>query len=76
MVKAVVLTTLTTPNSPWSGGLAGWAGEGAVPVVKLHTKLLTRALPARSLTPVVIVAVYTVLGARLLDGVKVAVTPA
>jgi len=46
------------------------------PVVKLHTKLLLSALPARSLTPLVIVAVYMVLAARLAVGVKIAVTPA
>ena len=44
-----------------------------VPVVKLQTKLVASALFARSLTPVVIVFVYVVLGARLLSGVKVAV---
>src|SRR5205823_5736654 len=42
-------------------------------VVKLQAKLLASALPARSLTPVVIVAPYTVLVARLLAGVKVAI---
>src|SRR5713101_5349598 len=40
-------------------------------VVNVHTKLLASALPNRSLAPVVIVAVYTVLSRRLLPGVKV-----
>ena len=40
-------------------------------VVKCQTKLLARALPKRSRTPVVMVAVKIVLMARGLDGVKV-----
>src|SRR5437667_359141 len=48
---------------------------GVAPVVKLQLKSVARALPARSLALVVIVAVYTVLGARVLTGLKVAVTP-
>src|SRR5512143_1640185 len=44
-------------------------------VVKLQARLLASALPAKSLAPVVIVASYTVLAARLLAGVKVAVVP-
>src|SRR5436190_24199108 len=47
-----------------------------VPVVKVHTLAVARKLPARSFTAVVIVAVKTVLGERLLEGVKVAVVPA
>jgi hypothetical protein len=47
-----------------------------VPVVKVQTKLLASALPARSVTPIVIVAVYRVLAERLAVGVKVAVVPA
>ena len=45
------------------------------PVVKVHTLLTASALPAKSLDPVVIVAVYTVLAARLAAGLKVTVTP-
>jgi hypothetical protein len=41
-------------------------------VEKVHTRLLVKALPEVSLAPVVIVAVYVVLGARALVGVKVA----
>ena len=47
--------------------------SGVAPVVKVHTKLLARALPARSLAPVVIVPVKRVLGASWAVGVKVAV---
>src|ERR1043165_1055602 len=43
-------------------------------VVKLQTKLAAIGLPARSLTPGIILAVYTVLGARFAAGAKVAVT--
>ncbi len=50
------------------------AGPAAVaaPVVKLHVNGAANALPARSLIPVVSVAVYRVLAARLLVGFKVA----
>ena len=46
--------------------------SGAGPVVKVHVKSLNIALPARSLTPVVAVIWYTVLGVRALVGVNVA----
>src|SRR5207245_4414492 len=42
-------------------------------VVKLQTKFAASALPARSLAPIVIVAVNVVRGARLLVGIKVAI---
>src|ERR1700720_1996994 len=48
---------------------------GAVPVVKLHTKLVARAVPTASVAPVLIVAVYIELGASSVAGVKVAVVP-
>jgi hypothetical protein len=48
---------------------------GAGPVLKLHTKLLVSAFPARSVTPVVIVAVNRVLGASKAAEVKVATAP-
>jgi hypothetical protein len=52
------------------------SGEG--PVVQLHTKSLAIAFPARSFTPPtppLTVAVYRVLGERLLAGAKTALTP-
>ena len=47
------------------------AGPNDAAVEKVHTKLLASALPAKSLAPVVIVAVNVVPDARLLTGVKV-----
>ena len=49
--------------------------SGAAPVVQLHEYADAIVLPALSLTPVVIVAVYVVLYERLDDGVNVAVVP-
>jgi hypothetical protein len=48
---------------------------GATSVVKVHTKLASSGLAAGSCAPVVIVAVYRVLAARTVAGVKVAVDP-
>jgi hypothetical protein len=48
---------------------------GIDPVVKVHTKLLARVVPAGFFAPVVIVAVYGVLPARGAEGVNVAVVP-
>jgi hypothetical protein len=42
-------------------------------VVNVHTRLLARALPAKSSAPVVTVAVYVVLAASALVGVNVAI---
>jgi len=55
---------------------AGPQADDDVDVVKSHTKLAASALPARSFTPVVIVAVYVVFDTRSLAGSKVAVRPA
>ena len=51
-----------TINCYWSAG-AQMATAAVVPVVTVHDKLTARALAARSFTPVVIVAVWRVLGA-------------
>jgi len=54
MVKAVVLTALTTPNSPWSGGLAGWAvgaGVGGVTGVGVGTGQQESELVSAPLQP-------------------------
>jgi hypothetical protein len=45
------------------------------PVVKVHTKFACRGLPAGSVAPVVMVAVYRVKAASEAVGVKVAVVP-
>jgi hypothetical protein len=54
-------------------GAAGGTHAVAL-VVKVHTALLARPLPYMSCAPVVIVAVYSVLNARALAGVKIAVS--
>ena len=76
----VALTVLLsgTPVAPFTGlvrVIVGAVELAVVPVVKVHTKLLANALPAKSFAPVVMVAVNKVLGARLLAGVNVAVAP-
>ena len=53
----------------------GMVVSEAIPVVKVQTLLFARALSARSIAPVLIVAVYKVLAAKVLDGLKVAVVP-
>jgi hypothetical protein len=49
--------------------------SGAAAVVNDHTKFVAIGLPATSVTPVVMVAVQSVLGGRLVIGVNVAVLP-
>ncbi len=53
--------------------ICGLVVSAAAPLVKVQTKLATNVLPARSATPVVIVAVNSVFGAKAAAGVKVAV---
>ena len=68
-----------TSVAPFAGTVKVTIGavvSGVAPVVKVHTWSLASGLPARSRAPVVIVAVYRVLGARATVGLKVAVTPA
>ena len=48
-------------------------GGTQLPLVKVHTKLFAKAMPSWSAAPLIIVAVYTVVPTRALDGVKVAV---
>src|SRR5690348_15977025 len=76
---ALMVWLIPTPVAPLAGTVAVTAGGAvsrATPVVKLQPKSAASALPARSLAPVVIAAVYVVRGARGLAGMKVAVTPA
>src|SRR5579863_7059380 len=54
-------------------GIGTW--HATLAVVKLQTKLLASALPARSCAPVVMVAVKVVFNARLLVGVNAAILP-
>src|SRR6266566_2764969 len=80
LLKAAAIFWLTgTPVAPLAGTVeltTGRVVSGVTPVVKLQLKLAASVLPVRLVAPVVIVAVYTVRGARKLVGVKVAVTPA
>jgi hypothetical protein len=76
MMLAPVLVTVEPPRT--TNVAAEPSTTGACPaalpaVVKLQTKFAASALPARSLAAVVIVAVYTVSGARLAPGVNVAI---
>src|ERR1700694_1992979 len=74
-LKVAVMTVLgQNPTEALGGVTERTVGDGLHPlagVVKLQTKLLARAFPKRSRTPVVMVAVKIVLMARGLDGVKV-----
>ena len=74
---AVRAWLMGTPVAPLAGVVEITAGKvGAGTVLKLHTKLLASELPARSVAPVVIVAVNTVFGASGVAGVSVATVPA
>ena len=62
------------PAFPRTTG-AGPAAD-VTPVVKFHTTGLAKALPAKFLAAVLIVAVNRLLAARLVVGLKIAVVPA
>lgn len=77
-LKVAVTTVLgQIPVIPFRGVTEITVGgaHSALLVVNVHTKLLASALPNVSFAPVVIVAVYKVVNARALGGVKVAVVP-
>jgi hypothetical protein len=64
-----------TPVSAFAGDMADTVGgvvSGTAPVVKFQVKLAASALPAESIAPVVMAAVYGVIASRGADGVKVA----
>src|SRR5207253_11114904 len=74
-VVAPVLVTVEparTANVLAAPRATGACPAGVAAVVKLQTKFAASALPAKSLAPRVIVAVWTALGARVLTGVRVA----
>jgi len=71
VVEIAVLTA--TAAAPFAGTVEMTLGGGAV--VKVHTKLAASAAPAGSFAPVVMVAVNTVLLARIAAGVNVPVVP-
>src|SRR3989339_1225495 len=73
---AVMALLITTPAAPLAGLVELTVGGSASPVVvKLQVLSLSSDVPAKfaALAPVVIVAVYVVLGDRLLEGVNMAV---
>ena len=75
VAPTLVLTgTLVAPSALMVPVTTGASVSGPSPVVKFHAKSTASALPARSLTPVVIVALYGVLGARWLAGTNTALT--
>ena len=74
LTDALVLT----PEAPLAGVvrvIVGALVSGPEPVVKAQVKSTRSAFPARSLTPVVIVAVNNVPAARALLGENVALAP-
>jgi hypothetical protein len=72
-VSARLIGTLVLPVAGTVEMTVGGVGAGTV--LKLHTKALASPLPARSVAPVVIVAVNKVLVASRAAGVKVATVP-
>jgi hypothetical protein len=74
---AVIALLMATPVAALTGIVeltVGAVVSKASPVVKFHTKSSASALPAKSLAPMVIVAVYGVLVVRLLAGTNSALT--
>jgi hypothetical protein len=71
---AETVVSTDTPVAPFTGIVETTVGGGAV--VKVQTKLDARAAPVGSFAPVVMVAMYKVLVARIVVGVNVAVVPA
>ena len=74
----ITLALVATLLAPAAGTLlvtVGGVTSGVAPVVNVHTALLAKVLFAKSLAPVVIVAVNTVLAGKVMGviGVKVAV---
>ena len=75
VIAVFVATSAVGPGIVVTGTVdvtMGRVVSGAIPVVKVHTKLLANAMPVVSVAPVVIVAVHTVLIGKLAAGVKVA----
>src|ERR1043166_2898635 len=69
---ALMVWLIATAEAPLAGTVeltAGGVVSRVAPVVKLQLKSVASALPARSLAPVVTLAVYVVRGARALAGV-------
>ena len=78
-VGPVLLTTGVAPRIPNPQAdpcPGGGTGTHTADVVNFHTKLAANLLPKRSVAPVVIVAVKTVVAERAAEGVNAAVVPA
>ena len=76
---AEILPSIATPVAAVVGNVEMTVGgvlSAAAPVVKVHLKLLARFTPAKFSAPVVIVAVYRVLGNSAAAGLNIPVTPA
>ena len=76
MVVGPVLVTVEPARTLKFPAVPNGTGDGGAhvaEVVKVHTKLAASGRPDVSCAPVVIVAVNLVLGARLVEGVKVAI---
>ena len=71
---AEIAVSTATAVAPLSGTVE--TTVGAAIVIKVHTKLAAKAVPAGFFAPVVIVAMYKVPVARTAVGVKVAEVPA
>jgi hypothetical protein len=70
---AVIFWFMGTVMAPFAGFVA--VTLGIVPVVNVHTKSAAKGFPGGFAAPVVIIAVYGVLGASNALGVKLAVVP-
>jgi hypothetical protein len=71
---AVITAVLgQTRVEPFGGVTEVTVGGHVAEVVNVHTKLAASAMPNVSCAPVVIVAVKVVLGARVPEGVNVAI---
>jgi hypothetical protein len=66
-------TPVVASGGPTEMTLGGPGWHTVLPVVKFHTALDAMASPDPSLAPVVMVATYWVLRARVAAGVKIAV---
>ena len=69
---------VATPVATFAGDVVDTVGgvvSGAAAVVNCQVKSAASALPAASVTPAAMVAVYCVLAARAADGVNLAVLP-
>ena len=71
VAEIAVLTA--TPAAPFTGTVE--TTVGAATVVKVHTKLVDKGVPAGPFAPLVMVAAYRVLVVRAAVGVNVAVVP-